>query len=311
MGRPSLRSPTSGDLFGKDCLVPKIRIPLSVAAAATLVIAMLGSSSATSVAAPERSAPRVLVSTDNVQITKSGDWIYFDYADKLGSAAQKTYVGKQDAEGCSFAGSETAELPADFEGVIEEREIARNSTDCIMITEEGLNQDPDLRAQLLAESGQAETETAIEEADPVAIDGSARAAVEAASATRGAIHITFYEDPPGLTVNEAQARLQWRYNGSCVTDSWDHVGVFHWLSGSGWKKDSSSVTASRSCAYAETLTNSRFTNNIFCLTIDTHTRYTPNRIRGQENGSYTMYWDADAWGGCNWLLSFHRYHFPY
>lgn len=74
--------------------MPNIRIPLSVAAAATLVIAMLGSSPATSVAAPERSAPRVLAATDNVQITKSGDWIYFDYADKLGSTAQKTYVGK-------------------------------------------------------------------------------------------------------------------------------------------------------------------------------------------------------------------------
>lgn len=126
------------------------------------------------------------------------------------------------------------------------------------------------------------------------------------AATKSAWHKTYHEDPPGIDVSSAKTNVSWSYDGSCVTDSWGHRTNYGWFQQSGWTKVSSNTTAWRGCSYARTTSNSEFLNGVFCATIDTRTAYGPNEIRGQENGSYTMHWNGDKWGGCTALLSWHR-----
>lgn len=179
---------------------------------------------------------------------------------------------------------------------MEEREVANNTRNCVMVTEVGeqVNTADDAAGyEFLVE--EAMMTTATEEVQPTR-----------AAASASAWHKTYYEDPPGIDVNSATTNVSWSWNGSCVTDSWDHYTTYGWFEQSGWRKDWSSTTAWQGCSYARTTSNSHFFNGAFCVGIDTHTEYVPNQIKGEENGYYTMTWDANKWGGCNWLLSFHR-----
>ncbi len=242
----------------------------------------------------------VLAETANVTILQDGAWVRYDYAEDLADPQIKTYYGQRTKHGgCSYSGEEYVG-PEATAGVTEEREIANDEERCVMITEIGVRRG----SETIPDDTQLVTET------PVGSSTSTEVAEPTMSpaATRTAWHKTYYEDPASLDVNSAKTNVSWSYNGSCVTDSWNHVTNYGWYSPSGWRKDWSKTSSWQGCSYARTTSNSNFFNGAFCVGIDTHTEYLPNYIRGEEDGGYYMTWDANKWGGCTWLLSFHRSH---
>jgi hypothetical protein len=277
-----------------------------------LALGLLGAGAAS--AAPQGDPPEVLAETDHVTVTRDGDWVRHDFTEPVGrNVEQREYDGRRaDHGGCRFSGEQTVG-PEDAGKVFEERQIAVNLRDCTMITEVG---EIDRADDVPQEGMRSETEVADAEgglvaasavtAAPNASEPEQAGTVLAASSNKSAWHRTFYEDPPGLDVNSAKTNVSWSYNGSCVTNSWGHSTNYDWLWQSGWTKVASGTTSWQGCSYARTTSNSEFLNGVFCATIDTRTEYRPNELKGQENGNYTMAWDADAWGGCSSWLSFHR-----
>ena len=112
------------------------------------------------------------------------------------------------------------------------------------------------------------------------------------------------EDVLELNVADDKASVSFSYNGTCVTSSWDHIGEWHWKSGSGWVNSSRGGSATRICSYAETDTYSHFYNDPFCdLIFDepmprTWGRFYMVRVRGQENGTQTNAHNIAKSGGC-------------
>lgn len=293
----------------------KMKVGVALAALALGVLGAGTASAASGVPEEPGGASEVLVETDHVTVTRDGDWVRHDYTDPLAADVEhRQYDGRRAKHGgCRFAGEQTVG-PEDTGKVFEERQVAMNLRDCTMITEVGEVDSVDDEPQ---EGMRSETEQAVAEGAVVAaavVEGAPDASgaesegtvVLASSSSKSAWHRTFYEDPPGLDVNSAKTNVSWSYNGSCVTNSWGHTTNYDWLWQSGWTKVVSGTTSWQGCSYARTTSNSEFLNGVFCVTIDTRTEYRPNQLKGQENGSYTMSWDADAWGGCSSWLSFHR-----
>ena len=229
-----------------------------------------------------------------MSVIRDGDWVRYRYTEPMAEARQITYRGQRDGDGgCSFTGKET--VPAG-DGVIasHEREVATNLESCTTKMERGT---------LASASSDSDTGATLTEGADAPLGDSA--APSASLASRTAWHRTYFEDPPGIDVNSARTNVSWTYDGSCVTSSWDHVTNYTWFTG--WSKDSSSTTAARICSYARTTSYSTFKNTVFCNPLaSTWTHYEPNRLRGQEDGGYDMYWEWRKSGDCSSLLSFHR-----
>lgn len=264
-----------------------------------LLTAVIAISTAPASAVSDKEAPNtILAQTDSVVITKNGEWIYYEHTDELGNAEQRTYEGQHDLDGgCTFSGSET--VVSETAEVIEEREIAANLDDCIVVTEIGTQPTPgeDEPPDGIATETEQESDYGMGDDDGgVGI-----------MATTGAWHRTYFTEPAGLYVTSAKTTVRWTYSGGCVTSAWDRNAYYNWRSGTGWQKLQSDTTRARICSYARTTSNSYFANLVFCPPV-TGTDYIPNRIRGLSNGAYDMYWVWRKHGSCTGLLTFRRQH---
>jgi hypothetical protein len=71
---------------------------------------------------------------------------------------------------------------------------------------------------------------------------------------RRPIALVALNDPPNLTLVDDKAQVSFAYNGTCVTNSWDHYGS--WNNKWWWQESSKGGSATRICSYAETDTYS-------------------------------------------------------
>lgn len=222
-------------------------------------------------------------------------WTIFDYTDDLSDGETHTYSGRSVGDACVYSGERT--VAGEVDRVSVERELAHHTGDCLMVTERGFASGSDDGREV--PGGQ----EASEEAQPVV--RAPRSGSVGVLASSAAWHRTRHLDPPGLTVTRTKTNVDWNYNGGCVTSSSGHTANHYWLAATGWSKTSSSVSGSRTCAGAYTTSYSFFRNGTFCVGQPaTITRYAPNRIRGNADGSYTVSWTTTKSGGCNSWLSF-------
>jgi hypothetical protein len=119
-------------------------------------------------------------------------------------------------------------------------------------------------------------------------------------------HKSYFEDPPGIDVNSVRNTVDWRWNGTTVSNGLCSAN-YGWFTG--WSR----VAHNFFCRYEDSqrkLRSSSFAhyrNGIFCLTIDAHTYYERNNAYGRRDGYLigTVNWRKE--GGCVGLLSFHHF----
>ena len=298
----------------------KRSIFLALVVAPTLILSAGAGAADVGDRAPPSGA-KVLVETERVTILADGEWVRHSYREALPRSTERTYTGaritaESGISGCRFSGQETftdAQLPPSHVRI--SREIAFNRTDCVLLTEEATVR----RGEVAEEPGDNAATTVEEEADTTAASSFGLSA-----STKSRYHETRYEDPPNIDVTRIRAKLTWTYTGTCVTNSWNHIGEHHWVWGTGWSKESSNTTASRTCSGgAYTNVYGLYRNGLFCKAIlawlpfplglawallqpATYNEYNRTRIRGNPDGSFTSIWNASKWGGCESLLSFER-----
>lgn len=134
-------------------------------------------------------------------------------------------------------------------------------------------------------------------------------AVLAATRTTGRYQKLYYEDPPGADTTSVTSRVRWTYTGKEVTAS-RHGRSWGWLEQTGWGRESSWWGHDRIKDWgATTNVTARYSNPWFCGPggwARTFNEYYANVVTGRPDGSSYYQWDADKWGGCENLLSFHR-----
>jgi hypothetical protein len=244
------------------------------------------------------SGETVLYEDSSVTVVQDGEWVEWRFASSLVGSAQHVYRGtRESGGGCRLRYSETV-TPAPDGWINVERETASSVADCVMVTESGLAQaeDPTVSDDSAGEATQV--------FKPTTKGGGGGGGVSIqATATRW--FKVSLEDIIQLNVADDKASVSFNYDGNCVTSSWDHIGEWHWLWGSGWHNSSRGGSATRICSYAETDTYSHFYNDVFCGGEPrTWGRFYMVRVRGQENGSQTNASDVTKYGGCSGALHF-------
>lgn len=119
------------------------------------------------------------------------------------------------------------------------------------------------------------------------------------------IHMWF-EDPPGIHVNDVRNEVQWNPASGCASYGYAYAS-YYWtlLWQTGWWNTVDIYSPSFTCSGVTSRTTEIFQNDLFCATTISGTAYDPSYITGYANGSY--YWSV-SWrkvGLCQALLSFH------
>lgn len=151
-----------------------------------------------------------VVADTNYMTVREGDgWTSFEYKNDLTNTERRIHTGKREGESCLFSGSRT--ISGDSDTVSVEREVATNTSECLMVTEVGETTTEHDHSQEPS-SGVEETEVAA----PLALIESAGMAPQA---TRSGWHRTRYLDPPGITVTRTTNNVTWNYSGGFVTST--------------------------------------------------------------------------------------------
>lgn len=278
---------------------------LTLLSAATLLVASFSTAQATASPTEPDIVPWtegvVVFEGSDLVVREAGEWITFDHKSPMPEAERHVHQGDRLDGTCSYSLSRTIDGSTDE--ISEQREVAHNQSTCVMVTEIGSRPRSQVDLEEPQEGGAELSESVVPsstEADLISDSGPI-----APLAVRSAWHRTRYRDPALLTVTRATTNVTWDYNGSCVTNSWGHTANYYWLVASGWSKTSSSISATRNCSGATTRSNSYFRNSLFCVgQPTTYTRFTPNTVRGNANGSYTVTATPSKSGGCSSWLSF-------
>lgn len=116
---------------------------------------------------------------------------------------------------------------------------------------------------------------------------------------------SYYEDPAQIDVNSVNNATDWYWTGSCINTVY---GSYHygWYSRSGWElKESNWHNYYYGCTNSESSSYVHYRNGKFCASVDTHTYYNRNVVRGYYNGYLRGAVSAAKKGGCTGFLSFH------
>jgi len=245
----------------------------------------------------ESSEGKVLASTDHVTATRTADgWVHYEFASQFNGAVRTEHKGQKLDGECLFSGGRTVKN----DGLISiEREIANNIQDCILVTETFSLTPEEF------EDYEAGRHRGGDTREEEAVDGGRAGRVAAAArASKSAWHKTRYNDFVSLTLAESKTNVNWVYSGGCVTSSSNHTTNYFWMGATGWGVDSTSTTSGRVCAYATTTSNSTMSNSFFCAFNKTTVKFTPNRLRGNANGTHTPTWTTSKAGGCTDMITF-------
>lgn len=245
-----------------------------------------------------RESADVAIEGDQITILTSGDIVFVDYSNRLPGSSPEIHFGQMtEADTCSFEMPYYS--PANKEIVVEERELATDFANCIMITEVGERTLSEVR-ELDALHGDDELN--------LPVDQAAEEESSQPQATLSAFHRARYRDPAFLTVNSVTNFVTWRYSGGCVNSS-SHSRDYSFLSLSGWSVTSIETLTGRDCSRAWTNVWAEFSNTSFCVTNPTtRVSYHPNRINGYSNGTYLGTALHSATGGCSSWLTYSSQH---
>jgi len=116
---------------------------------------------------------------------------------------------------------------------------------------------------------------------------------------------TYYEEPAQGDTSTVEAHVGWSFDGNCVT-GWGKHAYWHWLNDTGWTDVNRWADWPGSRAAQTTRVYGLFKNGVFCATNDTFNEYNTTQYTGWYDGGASWSWNASKWGGCNWLLTFHR-----
>lgn len=168
-----------------------------------------------------------------------------------------------------------------------------------MVTEYG--EMPEERAELIRAEVSAEQ------------DADLRGATDVLSATPAAQKTAWqkvvHRDPAFLEVSGTRVQLRFNHNGSCATRLGYTVNRIR-LVATGWIFEGGTTTRQDLCSEIWVRDVASFGNPIFCTATPlpgglTSTSYS-NRVRGLPNGYVGYNYSSAKYGGCTWLLHFHR-----
>ena len=237
----------------------------------------------------------VLYQDNEVTVVEDGNWVEWRFEDSLSGAKEHIYRGKRERGGaCSFSMSTTVS-PAPAGSYNAEREIASNLTDCLMVTETGLV----VTETGLATAADAPSDTTLTKEFIPAVGGGGGGGIGIA-ATKRVWYKIVLNDPPNLELVSDMAEVSFAYNGTCVTNSWDHIA--NWYNKWWWNRSSEGGSATRICSYAETDTYSHFFNDSVCSGPRTWGHFYEVKVRGHEGGGQTNHKNIWKTGGCSDLL---------
>lgn len=236
----------------------------------------------------------VLVEGPDLRIAQDGRWVRYEHLQELASVETLTYYGEStDDGGCIYSGEDVVQPTGKV--ILEEREIAQDHANCIMVTEIGEPSDEraaELRQEVL---------------DDVSEVGSGDNFAPLAEKT--AWQKTVHRDPLLLEVSGSRVSLRFNYNGSCATRLGYGVTLIR-LAATGWVLNSSTTSRQDLCSEVHVQNHSSFMNAGFCYALigvhsGTVTTYM-NRVRGLPNGYVGYNWTTSKSGLCSYLLHFHR-----
>jgi hypothetical protein len=117
---------------------------------------------------------------------------------------------------------------------------------------------------------------------------------------------TWFQDPPGIHVNDVNNEVQWNPGAGCATNGYSYAS-YAWslLWQTGWWHTVEFWRPAFSCSGVTSNTTEIFENDLFCATTISGTAYDPSYITGFGNGSYSWSVSWRKVGLCQGLLSFH------
>jgi len=259
---------------------------------------------ATNGAAAPTTSPAVLYKTAKMTAVQDGDWIRWQFADKLSdNAGSHVYRGTRNQAGdCGFTGGGSrARLKDDVVSI--ERAVAVNSNECLLTTESASLSKTDAMARGLMVDDAQRTGTSKNEAGQ---EAGAALQLESGYTFSGSIQ-TQVEDPVNLDVADARSNIEWNGDGTCVT-AWHRWPDWYWFGPSGWSLDSSDWPGTDPnanwCSGVTQTTIGHFTNEIFCFFFDTWVNHNATQYNALPGGGATWSWSTSWGGGCSDLLSF-------
>lgn len=124
--------------------------------------------------------------------------------------------------------------------------------------------------------------------------------------TRDACIHSWFEDPPGIHVNDLTNEVQWNASGGCAHAGWSAASYYaQWLGATGWRMLENSFMPSFSCSGVTSHNETIFSNTTFCAGVFAVFTGYNQKITGLGSGGYS--WNV-RWaknGVCSGLLSFH------
>ena len=252
----------------------------------------------------------VLARSNKLSVLRDGDWIRWQYATDLGNDPNsRVYYGKKnELGGCSYSGTDMAAYPRYSDTynryssrmLTIERQMVERMEDCIMITEYNVLTIEEAIDKGLLFSNE------LNEIQKPNINGIDPSASNSDLPPKGSIKI-YYEDPPQIDVNSVTTQISWNMESGCIasTHKTSHWG---WFRNSGWKrKEYKSNTEPDLCHEAWKNTYGKYQNGVFCAFVDTWTELSATYVVHDGGTAVKASWDADKWGGCTFLLSFHKH----
>jgi hypothetical protein len=254
--------------------------------------------------ATEANTRSVLYTTSRVTVTQDGDWVRWQFVEKLADGTlHVVYRGARAKDGnCEFTASGRRGKKV-RDTVYIERTVAMNSNECLLETESATLDRADAIARSLVVADDKRPGTA--RVEPGEEAGSALQ-LESGFTFSGSIQ-TQVEDPINLDVADARSNIEWNANSSCIT-AWHRWPDWYWLSGSGWGLNSSAWSGtdpnSNWCSMVNQTTEGHYSNGIFCAFFDTWVGHNSTQYNAFPGGAAGWSWSSAWGGGCSSLLSF-------
>lgn len=252
----------------------------------------------------DRSNTQQIVQGPYVTAIRAGETVRYEYSASLRRSRTNTYQGTRiPGEGCSYRGEGAARgAPVPTAQVEVEREIRQDLRTCTMITESAILSPAEAaQAGFRAEaprSGGTTVEQGVGSGPELNDD------FHTNFGHRGHLK-TYYEEPAQGDTSTVEAHVGWTFDGNCVT-GWGKHAYWHWLNDTGWTDVNLWADWPGDCKAQTARVYGLFKNGVFCGTNDTFNEYNTTQYTGWWDGGASWSWNAKKWGGCNWLLSFHR-----
>lgn len=245
-------------------------------------------------AAPASAVDDTEQGTNELTYRVDGDWVFWE-VEPVTSASQEVVIQgkKQPNDSCNYQWTDPHTGAPDGEFMLV-RETAHNAEDCILKAEKSylpIDRLEDFDTDI--QEGQIETASY-----DVGMAASAQNQdVQPLSSSTTVWLKTVYEDPAQIDVNNVYVEVSFSYNGSCVTNSWNHNSSWYYYDPTGWYLDSSDGQAAQNCSYAATEADGYFEN--YAWGDDSQLTWTNHRdttVFGEEDGSQTNQYNLTKGG---------------